>query len=268
MRYMAATTTVMISMFLLLAGCQGLAQGDRGKGSPCDRSESYYRLAVGALQEGEMVRARQELFHAEELCPGNERVHNLAGLLDLQENKYDQAIARFTRALEIDPKYSDARHNMANVYMAKQDWPKARDLLLVVAEDMLYNYPYLVERNLGFVYYQLNEKEKAKEHLKKAVFIEDSMCRAWFDLGVIAREEGEREKALRYFENAVRPNKKAPNKSCDRFVKGYYELAVLYLEFHEQDKARESLKRCADLTQNVPDATMHVECAKMLRMFE
>lgn len=51
--------------------------------------------------------------------------HYYAGIDFLGEGKIEEAIAEYTRALEIDPKFSDALHGLAQAYHARQDFDRA-----------------------------------------------------------------------------------------------------------------------------------------------
>lgn len=51
--------------------------------------------------------------------------HYYAGIDFLGEGKIEEAIAEYQRALEIDPKFSDALHGLAQAYHARQDFDRA-----------------------------------------------------------------------------------------------------------------------------------------------
>lgn len=51
--------------------------------------------------------------------------HYYAGIDFLGEGKIEEAIAEYQRALEIDPKFSDALHGLAQAYHARLDFDRA-----------------------------------------------------------------------------------------------------------------------------------------------
>jgi tetratricopeptide (TPR) repeat protein len=67
--------------------------------------------------------------------------HYYAGIDFFGEGKLEQAIAEYTRALEIDPKFSDALHGLAQAYHAQQDFGRtietAQRILALDPEDIL-----------------------------------------------------------------------------------------------------------------------------------
>jgi tetratricopeptide (TPR) repeat protein len=67
--------------------------------------------------------------------------HYYAGIDFFGEGKLPEAIAEYTRALELDPKFSDALHGLAQAYHAQQDFDRAietaRRILALDADDIL-----------------------------------------------------------------------------------------------------------------------------------
>jgi tetratricopeptide (TPR) repeat protein len=67
--------------------------------------------------------------------------HYYAGIDFFGEGKLPEAIAEYTRALELDPKFSDALHGLAQAYHARQDFDRtietARRILDLDPDDIL-----------------------------------------------------------------------------------------------------------------------------------
>jgi len=67
--------------------------------------------------------------------------HYYAGIDFFGEGKLDEAIAEYTRALELDPKLIDALHGLAQAYHAKEDFDRtiqaAQRILALEPEDIL-----------------------------------------------------------------------------------------------------------------------------------
>ncbi len=267
-RVFARIGTIGLVLALVWMTSCATSSRQRNKVSPCVRSENYYNLAVEAFYHKEPIAAKKYLKKAEDLCPTNEHVYNMWGLIELGEGKYDAALAHFKKAVELDENYTDAIHNIAAVYIAQEDSKTALKYLKRAAKDTLYNYPYLVERNMGWCYYKLGDLERAKKHLKKAVFIEEYFCRAWYDLGMIAKQEGNLDLAEQYFKNAVRPNKRIPSKSCDKFLLAHYELAFLEEKLGKHAEAKKHFKTCIDLTEQTPNSEIGKECRRMFELLK
>ncbi len=67
--------------------------------------------------------------------------HYYAGIDLFGEGKLAEAIAEYTRALELNPQFSDALHGLAQAYHAQQDFDRtietARRILALDPEDIL-----------------------------------------------------------------------------------------------------------------------------------
>ena len=253
---------------LSLVSCQ--TDGDRinpktGK-TYCQMSDDQYKLAVSAFSNRQWVQARRYLTRGQEMCPKNERIFYMFGVVAMAEGNRDEALKHFNHAVELNEKYSEARMWQAAVYMDKNDFSTALTILREVEKDTLYNYPFHVFRNIGWCQHMLGDNEAAIKYLKKAVFVEDFYCRAWYDLGKIAKEQNKMDEAVGYFKNAVRINKRVPAKSCEKFELAHYELGLLYLQQHDKPLAKEHFKLCSELTSNVPEHPVHKECSKMSQL--
>ena len=67
--------------------------------------------------------------------------HYYAGIDFFGDGKLDEAIAEYNCALELDPKFADALHGLAQAYHAKEDFDRtieaARRILELEPEDIL-----------------------------------------------------------------------------------------------------------------------------------
>lgn len=74
-------------------------------------------------------------------APQNAEDHYYAGIDFFGEGKLQEAIAEYTRALELDPKFSDALHGLAQAYHAQQNFDRtietARRILDLDPDDIL-----------------------------------------------------------------------------------------------------------------------------------
>jgi Tfp pilus assembly protein PilF len=73
----------------------------------------YYNLAVESYSKRRIVEAKQNLKRGLEMCPSDEKIHNFFGLIHLGEGKLQEALDSFKKALELEPKYTDAMNNIA-----------------------------------------------------------------------------------------------------------------------------------------------------------
>ncbi len=74
-------------------------------------------------------------------APKSAEDHYYAGIDFFGDGKLPEAIAEYTRALELDAKFSDALHGLAQAYHAQQDFDRtietARRILALDPDDIL-----------------------------------------------------------------------------------------------------------------------------------
>lgn len=84
----------------------------------------------------------------------------------MQQEKYDLALAEFTRAIELDPKYANAYIGRGMIYTILEKWQAAfQDLNVAIRLNPRDGYAYLFR---GYVYLAFNEKQNASVDLQTA----------------------------------------------------------------------------------------------------
>ena len=104
------------------------------------------------------------------LRPGYAEAHNNLGVVLLQKDRIDEAIARFESALRIEPFYADAHNNLGNAWFGKGEWEKAAGQFQQALEIL----PGSVEPhyNLGNTWLRQGKLDRAAEEYAKALSIE------------------------------------------------------------------------------------------------
>lgn len=90
---------------------------------------------------------------------------------------------------------------------------------------------------LGLIYLQRRQEEKALEHLNKAFEIDRNEPDANYELGKIARKEGELQKAINHFSVVVEQNDKYALSEVWR------EIGATYMEANMLTEARDALEK-------------------------
>ncbi|MBS1798176.1 MAG: tetratricopeptide repeat protein [Acidobacteria bacterium] len=90
---------------------------------------------------------------------------------------------------------------------------------------------------LGLIYLQRRQDEKAREHFEKAFAIDPAEIDANYELGKLARRRGELQTALDYFAVVVEQNEKHALSEIWR------EIGATYLEAAMLDEARAALEK-------------------------
>ncbi len=103
-------------------------------------------------------------------CPGSARLHNNLGIKYYEAGRVEEGMARFRKALELEPNYPAACNN------------------------------------LGYAYYRLGRHEEAEAIYKRAIEINPAYADAWTNLGVLSCEEGDFREGIRSFRKASELN--------------------------------------------------------------
>ena len=92
-------------------------------------AESYYRLGVKHLNDGDYSNALVELRKAAEIQPSNPEVHNAMGLVYFYTERNEDAVYEYKKAISLDKKYSEAFVNLGTLYAQQEKFEEARSLL-------------------------------------------------------------------------------------------------------------------------------------------
>ena len=88
--------------------------------------EEMYNTAYRAFDAGKFPEALKQLDAIDARQPNLAASKNLRGVILMRQGNYDQAEAALTEAAQIDPKFWNARFNLAEIPFLKKDWAEAR----------------------------------------------------------------------------------------------------------------------------------------------
>ncbi len=227
-------------VLLLLAGlCLVSCSAGKSGNAGIRDAEYYYSLAINSYYDKNAQVALRELAACFAINPDHVKAHNLAGLVYLGRKEYADSLHHLKRTLELAPNFLDASANLGALYMAMHNWRKAIEVLAPLARDPLYATPYLVENNLGWAYFKLGKNAEAETHLKRALFLNDKMCLAYNNLGVVQVEQESYDDALDNFEAAI--------KRCPQFVEPYFRAGTVLERNSDFKDAQKKFKKCSKM---------------------
>ena len=88
--------------------------------------EEMYNAAFRAFDSGKFAEALKQLDGIDARQPDLAASKNLRGVIQMRQGNYDQAEAALQDAARIDPKFWNARFNLAEIPFLRKDWPEAR----------------------------------------------------------------------------------------------------------------------------------------------
>ena len=100
--------------------------------------------------------------------------------------------------------------------------------------------------NLGIVFKELEEYQKAIYCYEKAIQLNPSCTDAYLNLGVVFEDLKEHQKAISYYKKAIEIQ---PN-----YVKAYYNLGIIFNELEEHKKAISCYEKAIEIQPNFAEA--------------
>ncbi|MDR4497108.1 MAG: tetratricopeptide repeat protein [Candidatus Scalindua sp.] len=157
-------------------------------------TESYFALGLGYYKKGMYDEAIAEFTKAIELNLQLSAAYNNRGSAYSAKRLYDQAISDYTKAIELDPKYAEAYTNRATAYKEKGQFDKAIEdyttLIKLKPDDVYcYNKRASAYRTNGQYDLAVSDYTRVLE-----VYPEDEF--AWFDRGDTYMKNGDYDKAI------------------------------------------------------------------------
>src|SRR5688572_10597135 len=199
-----------IGASLFAGACGGPASAENAM-----RAQKEYELSVGLMGEQNIAAAFEHLF----------------------------------KSIELDPKNPEARLLLGNLYLLREEFPKAEDELRkarsLAEKDDSYGEPFIaeVDNSLGVVLVHEKRYDDAIKTLRDSAtnIVNRNPHLAWGNLGWAYYEKGQYKDAVDALTQSVRHQ--------SRFCLGFYRLGQTYVALREFERAEDALTRCLE----VPD---------------
>jgi tetratricopeptide (TPR) repeat protein len=167
--------------------------------------------------------------------------------------EYENALADFNKVIEIDPEDAFSYWRRGDIYGCTGEYDKAlTEYNRVIKMDFPY---YVVYNSRGLIYLIQGQYEKALKDFKKAISKQPSYYQeAYNNAGYVYLQQGETDLAIKYFNKSIGER--------DRFVAPNLNLALLYYENGDQEKAILYLERAKELAPSLQDSIDSVLMSK------
>ena len=158
-------------------------------------ARSAYESGVKSIAENRIPLGLSSLRMAAEIEPQNPLYHNAVGAVLLSVGRYPDAQAEFQKAVELDPTYADAFHNLGSAYAEQAKWEDAIVAYRKALAQTIYASPENTYNNLGYAYWALDQRKEAEEAFRSARQLEPKLVPSHFWLGVLLQKEGRGDEA-------------------------------------------------------------------------
>ena len=239
-----------LSLALLVMACSS----SKGDAPAVKKSEYHFKLGTNCYIDQDVTCALAELYRSIDLNPKNAKAHHMLGFIYMGRRQYTEALKHMSLAVELDPRFHEARANHGALLLAMEDWDGAIELLMPLTREPLYPTPYLVNNNIGWAYFNLKKYPLAEKHLKMAIFLNPKMCLAYNNIAMVHEARRRTEDAIEAYDAAI--------KHCPDYQEPMFHLGILYQKLTRHDEARKVLRKCLNLD---PDAQYGRRCKRRLR---
>jgi len=172
-----------------------------------------------------------------------EETFNLA-IKNHQEGKTDIAQNLYNKILEIDPNHSQTLNNIGTIFTNLKENQKAKECF----EKAIKINPNYAEahNNLGIIFEKLGDLQKAKECYEKAIELNPNYADAYYNIGIIFKELGNLQKAKDCYKKTIEID---PNHSSS-----HNNLGVIFKELGNLQKAKACYEKAIEINPNYVNA--------------
>ncbi|HUR92976.1 MAG TPA: tetratricopeptide repeat protein [Gemmatimonadales bacterium] len=174
-------------------------------------ASTYIEKGWSLISLGDYAGAIQSLEKALSLSPGDVQAQSLLGWAQMLHEDYDDALGTFSRVLMKEPANALARINVGYICLKKRIFGEAIEHLSKAIrldndrKATLYAHYYL-----GLVYLEREMYEDAQTFFRKTLKLGPNLIEAYFELGRALWFAGQRDDALRTWEEGHKANKFNP----------------------------------------------------------
>lgn len=204
-----------------------------------NRALQIFNRAKHLHSEGQLNEAISQYKTAAELDPENPWIFNAMGLAMTEARDFKSAEKAFREALELNAELTDVHNNLGVLYSEMGQKEKAFEEFTTVVRNPSYPTPEKALFNMGALYFRDQNYELASMYYRRSVEKNPKFAMGYRGLGEVHLALEEPEMALDNFEHALelRPDD----------VPSLYEMARLYDKQGETEKALDYYRRVVEV---------------------
>ena len=171
-------------------------------------------------------------------------LHNLLGILQAEQNRQNEAVTSYQRALKFNPQFPEAHNNLGNALQHLREFDNAAENY---RRAIALNSDYAkAHNNLGNTLRQLGEHENAVNCFRRALEIDPSYANAHSNLGVSLQEMGWVEDSIQSYQAALDIN--------PQFLPARVNISSALNELDQPEEAARYARQVIQLNPNIPEA--------------
>lgn len=167
-------------------------------------TDELLKQGLGYHQQGQYAQAEQVYVQILRQEPENTNVLCLLGMVARGQEKLEEAIACYQKAIALKPDFIEARFNLGNALSASQRREEAIACYQVLLE--LQPSHAGAYSNLGLLYHQQHQIEESKRAYEQAIAIDPHQVESLYNLGNLYKTEQDFDQAVSYYQQALNLN--------------------------------------------------------------
>lgn len=199
-----------IKYFLIFLVCLQLIScaTPQTKAAKANEKDPRYQYNIGLyyLNSSQMDLSIKHLKASHLLAPQNHLVLNALGLAFSMKGNLDEAVRYFTECLKINPTLSEAHNNLGSVYQELEQYDKAEEHFAAASLDTQYKSREHPFYNLARLYYMQDRIQDALFQVQRSLGMKNDFLLALNLEGKIFSKLGQLDNAIRSFETALEVN--------------------------------------------------------------
>jgi tetratricopeptide (TPR) repeat protein len=204
------------------------------------RARTYIVKGTAEAQLGNISAARQDLNKAGEIAPRNTDVYNNLAGLAIVENKPDEAVGLYEKALAISSTDFNALNGLVNFYTRRNEPGKAHARL----DEVISRYPNHAPLHYlkAHVYGVERNQQGAESELRKTLELDPNYVQAYSSLGALFINTKQEDRAIAEFKKIteIRPENST----------AYTLIGILYDSRKDYDTAADNYRKALEKDQN------------------
>ena len=231
-------TMVLVTMVPPLAAAE--------KQSDEKRAATQLKLAQNLYMAG---RYGEALGTAEKALKADSKfvpAHQLKGQILVSMDLLDEAIKEFDRTLQLDSSYTEARNWKGYALVQLSRYDDAMKEYSKALEDKTFASPEVIHLNIGKLFRLKGDTDSALRSMKKAVELNPSFARGYFELGMTYEQLGRDDESLRSYTDALVGMEESPDLNL--------RLGMALMKKGDNARARERFEKVIRLAPDGPEA--------------
>lgn len=193
---------ILLSASILIISCSSTGKSER-QISDMQTAQAHMRIGIALLDNLEYGQALRELQRAYQVIKKDPLLLNSIGLAYKGLREYKSAEDFFKIALQIEPGYFDTHNNLGVLYAELGEYEKAKIHFIEVLKNQSYTTPELAHYNLALIFMRENKQELAVSELKKAIDKAPDFLHSYLQLGLLYRDAKRFRDSIEIFEKAL-----------------------------------------------------------------